>query len=65
MLNYFLILLCIIVWPTVYCIFFREQISDWFANRFGRDKPVENTEGEILEVSLPFSYEKPQENGQK
>ncbi len=27
------------IWVILYCLFFREQLTAWFANRFGKDKP--------------------------
>ncbi|MBS1102578.1 hypothetical protein JK202_06040 [Gluconobacter sp. Dm-62] len=44
MLIYFLALITFVIWAALYCLYFREQIATWFANRFGKDKPPHSDE---------------------
>ncbi|MFT8354410.1 MAG: OadG family protein [Gluconobacter japonicus] len=39
MLIVFLILLCLVLWTSIYALYFRKEITAWLVNRFEKDKP--------------------------
>ncbi|GBR63723.1 hypothetical protein GWA01_05080 [Gluconobacter wancherniae NBRC 103581] len=60
MLNLFLILLVIIIWPSIFYLHYQEAINRWFMNRFGRDSmPLSHKS--VPGAPLPFSYDPPKE----
>jgi len=56
MLVYFLALLTFIIWVTLYGIYFREQITAWFVNRFEKDRtpPSDDASAQPAE---PLNYD--------
>lgn len=55
MLIYLLASITLVIWVMLYSIYFRRQLTAWFANRFEKDKPPvsDNASTEPVE---PFSY---------
>ncbi len=57
MLNFLLIVLCLVTWAGVYAFHFREKITEWWDNRFVKDKPPEAQDEPALELQLPIRYD--------
>lgn len=57
MLNFLLIVLCLVTWAGVYVFYFRGQITEWWDNRFVKDKPPEAQDEPTPELQLPIRYD--------
>ncbi|MFT8481532.1 MULTISPECIES: hypothetical protein [Gluconobacter] len=57
MLNFLLILLCLVTWGGVYAFYFRLQITEWWDNRFVKDKAPEAQDEPVPELQLPLRYD--------
>ncbi|GFE95442.1 MULTISPECIES: hypothetical protein [unclassified Gluconobacter] len=57
MLNFLLIVLCLVTWAGVYVFHFREKITEWWDNRFVKDKPPEAQDEPAPELQLPIRYD--------
>lgn len=58
-LNICLILLTFGLWTSVYVLKFKEDILEWYHNRFDRTPAPLPPDGKMPEVSLPFIYKDP------
>ncbi|GBR13822.1 hypothetical protein [Asaia spathodeae] len=56
LMNISLFLLALGLWASIYVVRFKEDLTKWLVNRFGRDKPPEIPEGGPPKVTLPFRY---------
>ncbi|GBQ92643.1 hypothetical protein [Asaia krungthepensis] len=59
-LNIFLFLLALGLWSSIYVLKFKEDIREWYLNKFDKTPPKLPPDGEMPVVSLPFRYELPQ-----
>ena len=57
MLNFLLIVLCLVTWAGVYEFHFREKITEWWDNRFVKDKPPEAQDEPAPELQFPIRYD--------
>ncbi|WP_215748888.1 MULTISPECIES: hypothetical protein [unclassified Gluconobacter] len=57
MLNFLLIVLCLVTWAGVYVFHFRGKITEWWDNRFVKDKPPEAQHEPAPELRLPIRYD--------
>jgi len=54
-LIYLIASITLVIWMMLYGLFFREQITAWFANRFGKDKPP-ISDNASTEPAEPLNY---------
>ncbi|MBF0876116.1 hypothetical protein HKD21_04535 [Gluconobacter cerevisiae] len=57
MLVYCIVALTFVIWGTIYFLYFRVQLRDWFGNRFGRDSDakIEETLPDEPRMSLTYT----------
>lgn len=53
MLNIILICFVVLVWPTIYFLYFKDSLKPWFDNKFRRDK-FPDTTPEEFSAAYPF-----------
>ncbi len=56
MLIYSCVGITFIVWVAIYLLYFREEITAWFNNHFGKDHHEVSAGDEQAESQLPFNY---------
>jgi len=54
--NISLIIIALGLWVSIFVVRFRDNIYEWFVNRYGPEKPPQLPADGISEVSLPFRY---------
>ncbi|MBF0890049.1 hypothetical protein HKD28_01230 [Gluconobacter sp. LMG 1744] len=64
MLIYFLVAFTCVAWGSIFFMYFRKHLEEWFGNRFGRDQPPKVKELPPEEPRTSFAHRLPSEDGQ-
>lgn len=58
-LNIFLFILALGLWSSMYLYKFKDEVKQWYLNKFDNTPPPLPPDGKIPQVSLPFNYASP------